>query len=168
MPFMKLIRSINQVLDRLLSWLVSAAFAIMIVVVFVQVLNRNVLAVSLVWTLDVAQLAFSWCIFIGAALALRWDEHYSLDLIPAEWKLTNSVISILSHFAISGVVGVLIYNGWILSNMAWTRVASGLEIPEMWFFLPIPLGAMAMACFLAELIPDDLRRIRELHGGGPS
>jgi len=168
MPFMKLIRSINQVLDRLLSWLVSAAFAIMIVVVFVQVLNRNVLAVSLVWTLDVAQLAFSWCIFIGAALALRWDEHYTLDLIPAEWKLTNSVISILSHFAISGVVGVLIYNGWILSNMAWTRVASGLEIPEMWFFLPIPLGAMAMACFLAELIPDDLRRIRELHGGGPS
>jgi TRAP-type C4-dicarboxylate transport system permease small subunit len=168
MPFMKLIRSINQVLDRLLSWLVSAAFAIMIVVVFVQVLNRNVLTVSLVWTLDVAQLAFSWCIFIGAALALRWDEHYALDLIPAEWKLTNSVISILSHFAISGVVGVLIYNGWILSNMAWTRVASGLEIPEMWFFLPIPLGAMAMACFLAELIPDDLRRIRELHGGGPS
>lgn len=168
MPFMKLIRSINRVLDRLLRWLVSAAFAIMIVVVFVQVLNRNVLAVSLVWTLDVAQLAFSWCIFIGAALALRWDEHYTLDLIPAEWELTNSVISILSHFAISGVVGVLIYNGWILSNMAWTRVASGLEIPELWFFLPIPLGAMAMACFLAELIPDDLRRIRELHGGGPS
>ena len=162
---MNYLRSFNKNLDLMLRWLISSAFAVMIVIVFIQVLNRNVFEVSLVWTLDVAQLSFSWCIFIGAALALRWNEHYTLDLLPGDWRVVNSLIDVFSHAAITLVVGILIYNGWLFSEMGLTREAPGLEIPEFWFFLPIPVGGIAMACFLAEIIPDDLRRIRNLHSG---
>ncbi len=109
---MELLRSINRKLDSVLRWVLSGAFAMMIGVVFLQVINRNVIGVSLVWTLDVAQLMFSWCIFIGAALALRWNEHYVLDLLPKGWKVANSLVTVFSHIAVTAVVAVLGYNGW--------------------------------------------------------
>ena len=162
---MELLRSFNCKLDSVLRWLLSGAFAMMIIIVFVQVVNRNIIGVSLVWTLDVAQLMFSWCIFIGAALALRWNEHYVLDLLPKKWKVANSVVTVFSHIAVTIVVAVLGYNGWFFAEMGFNRIAPGLEIVEFWYFLPIPLGAAAMACFLAEIIPDDLKLIRDLHWG---
>ena len=165
---MEPLRKFNKILDWTLRWLLSGAFAVMIFIVFMQVLNRNVIGISLVWTLDVAQLMFSWCIFIGAALALRWNEHYTLDLFPSEWRVVNSLVKIFSHIAVSIVVAILVVNGWLFTEIGLNRVATGLEISEFWFFLPIPLGGAAMACFLAELIPDDLKLICDLHWGDRS
>ena len=165
---MELLRNFNKKLDAILRWLLSGAFAVMILVVFLQVLNRNVIGVSLVWTLDVAQLMFSWCIFIGAALAVRWDEHYTLTLTPKSWNVVNSLITIISYIGSMIVVAVMGINGWQFTGMGLTQTSTGLEISMLWFFLPIPLGAAAMACFLAELIPDELKLIRDLHWGNRS
>jgi TRAP-type transport system small permease protein len=162
---MELVRSFNRKLDAVLRWVLSCAFAVMILVVFLQVVNRNIIGVSLVWTLDVAQMMFSWCIFIGAALALRWNEHYILDLIPKSWGKVDSAVSIFAHVAVTTVVVIIGINGWFFAERGLNQVAAGLEIAETWFFAPIPLGAAAMVCFLAELIPDDLKRIRDLHWG---
>jgi TRAP-type C4-dicarboxylate transport system permease small subunit len=162
---MTYLRIINGFLDTALRWLLATAFAGMIVVVFLQVFARNVLQEPMIWTLDVAQLLFSWCIFMGAALALRWDAHYFLQLIPEGWRIANSLIKIFAHVAAVVVVVVLFHNGWIFAGMGLTRFAPALGISEFWFFLPIPLSAGVMILFLLELIPDDLREILDSHRG---
>lgn len=139
---MELLRKFNIKLDATLRWLLSGAFAVMIFIVFLQVLNRNVIGISLVWTLDVAQLMFSWCIFIGAALAVRWKEHYTLTLVPAQWKVANSLITIISYTGSVIVVAVLGINGWLFTEIGLNRIATGLEISEFWFFLPIHWGRL--------------------------
>lgn len=159
MEAMSLLRRVNTRLDTALRWLLTALFAGMIVVVFVQVFARNVLELPMVWTLDLAQLLFSWCIFVGAALALRWDTHYVLDLMPAHWEVPRTLLRIFAHVGSVVVVGVMFFNGWIFAEMGLTRFAPALGISEIWFFLPIPLSAALMVPFLCEQIPDDINSL---------
>ena len=156
---MGVLKQLNRALDRFLRWLLASLFAGMIIVVFIQVFARNVLQEPMVWTLDTAQLLFSWCIFLGAALAIRWNAHYVLDLIPERWGVVNGAVRIFAHAASVIVVGVLLYNGVLFAEMGLTRFSPALNLSEMWFFVPIPLSAAAMVLFLAEQIPADIRRI---------
>ena len=158
---MERLRSFNRTLDHVVQKLLACLFGGMIVVVFLQVFARNVLEVPLIWTLDLAQLLFSWAIFIGAALALRWNAHYNLDLIPKSWKVVDALLTIICHLGSIAVVALLVYNGAIFADIGLTRTAVSLGISEFWFFLPIPIGGVCMALFLAEIVPTDMAAIRK-------
>ena len=153
-----LLKAFNRRLERFLLGTLALAFGMLIAVVFMQVFARNVLSVPLIWTLDVAQLLFAWCIFLGAAVALRWNAHYSLELLPASWARINTAMVLLAHVGSVAVVVVLVVSGWAFTQIGLNRLTLTLGISEFWFFLPIPLGALAMAFFLAELIPADVRQ----------
>ena len=156
---MERLRSFNRTLDHLIQKLLACLFGGMIVVVFLQVFARNVLEIPLIWTLDIAQLLFSWSIFIGAALALRWNAHYNLDLIPKNWTMVDALLTIICHLGSIVVVALLVHNGTIFADIGLTRTAVALGISEFWFFLPIPLGGVCMALFLIETIPTDMATI---------
>lgn len=162
---MILIRHLNRALASALSFILSVLFAGLIIVVFLQVFARNVLEIPLVWTLDIAQLLFTWCIFLGAALAIKWDAHYNLDLVPDNWKRTGSVLKIVGHIASAIVIFVLIYHGALFTELGSDRTSPSLGITEFWYFVAIPLGGAAMALFLIEIIPDDLAELRTAFSG---
>lgn len=153
------LRRLNKYLDTGLRYFLAMLFAGMIVVVFTQVFARNVLQIPMVWTLDLAQLLFSWCIFIGAALALRWDAHYVLDLMPDHWVKGRTSLKLLAHVGSVVVILVMLINGVIFTQMGMTRFAPALGISEFWFFLPIPLSAALMIPFLCEQIPGDIKTL---------
>ncbi|MCB2100765.1 MAG: TRAP transporter small permease [Rhodobacterales bacterium] len=155
-----MLRALNRGLEWLLTRLLTTCFGALIAVVFIQVFARNVLVLPQIWTLDVAQLLFAWCIFIGAAVALRWDAHYTLDLFPDHWTAPRALFRVIGHVGSVIVVWVLIAPGWTFAQIGLNRFAPAIGISEFWFFLPIPLGGLAMALFLAEMIPDDLRALR--------
>ncbi len=59
------ITRLNEAIERYVGRALAVAFAGLIAVVFMQVAARNVLHMPMIWTLDLAQLLFAWCIFIG-------------------------------------------------------------------------------------------------------
>lgn len=160
---MNAIRAVNSFIDKTLKKLLAIMFALMVIVVFVQVFSRNVLETSFIGILDIAQLLFSWCIFIGAALALRRDAHYNLDLIPAHWHGANAFLKAFGHSASLVVVYVLAVFGFEFTLSSSSQEIPSLEISGLWLFLPIPLGGLVMGLFLIEMIPDEIRQIRADH-----
>jgi TRAP-type C4-dicarboxylate transport system permease small subunit len=160
---MTFIRTINRAIDWVLKYFLSAMFALMVIVVFVQVFSRNVLETSFIGILDIAQLLFSWCIFIGAALALRRDAHYNLDLIPAHWHGANAFLKAFGHSASLVVVYVLAVIGYDFTLNSSSQEIPSLQISGMWLFMPIPIGGIVMGLFLIEMIPDEIRQIRADH-----
>lgn len=160
---MNAIRAVNRHIDGVLKKLLAIMFALMIIVVFVQVFSRNLLETSFIGILDIAQLLFSWCIFIGAALALRRDAHYNLDLIPEHWHSANACLKAFGHSASLVVVYVLAYIGLDFTLSSSSQEIPSLEISGLWLFLPIPIGGIVMGLFLIEMIPDEIRQIRADH-----
>jgi TRAP-type C4-dicarboxylate transport system permease small subunit len=138
-------------LEKTFGYVLGGLFAGLIAVVFMQVIARNLLEIPLIWTLDLAQLLFSWCIFLGAALAFRKGQHYVVNLWPDTGPL--AWIPVAASFAASLVViYVLIRNGAAMTQISLNRMSPSLGITEFWFFIPIPIGGAFMALFLVEKI----------------
>lgn len=140
---------LNKALETLLGWFVGATFAALIVVVAIQVLARNLFSLPMIWTLDLAQLLFAWCIFIGAGLAFRQGSHYIVDLWPDAGRL--NWIPFLAAFAASAVVAyVLIFHGTEMVELMGRRKSQALGISRSWFFVPIPICGLLVALALIE------------------
>ena len=144
-----MLQTINDRIERLVGGTLALLFTGLILTVFMQVVARNILLIPLVWTLDLAQLLFSWCIFLGAALAYRRNQHYQIDLWPKggalEWLPR---IAVLMGSVV--VLFVLIRNGYAMTVIGLNRESQSLGVSEMWFFMPIPIGGFLMALFLLE------------------
>ncbi len=140
---------INDVLEAVTSWAMAAAFAALIAVVALQVLARNVFALPMIWTLDVAQLLFAWCIFLGAGVAFRRGAHYIVDLWPERGPL--AAIPVVCAFVAGVVVSfVLVRHGIDMAEMLARRRSQTLGISQAWFFAPIPLCGLLIGCALVE------------------
>lgn len=152
-----MIRGLNELLDRYLKIALAILFSGLIGAVFLQVIARNILLVPITWTLDLAQLIFSWCIFLGAALAYRYGGHYLVNL----WKENNRfefVPRIVTFFASCAVIYILVRHGIEMSLIGLNRTTLSLNISEFWFYLPIPLCGFLMGLFLFEkLTKGDFR-----------
>lgn len=148
---------INDIVETAISWLMAAAFAGLIAVVAIQVLARNVLAMPMIWTLDVAQLLFVWCIFLGAGVAFRRGAHYIVDLWPAEGPL--AAIPVAASFIASViVVYVLVWNGIDMSEIMARRTSQTLNISMGWYFTPIPICGGLMGLVLIEQVQQFFSR----------
>lgn len=147
---------LNTVFENIFCLLLKVFFGAMIAVVLLQVISRNILHIPLIWTLDLAQLCFSWCIFIGAAVAFRRDAHYHLDIIPSNWIMAGNIIRMVALLGSAIVIYVLLVHGIEFAEIGLTRSSLSLGISEVWFFLPIPVGAAVMVFFLIERIGSEL------------
>ncbi|GAB5374124.1 MAG: hypothetical protein AcusKO_05860 [Acuticoccus sp.] len=155
-----MIERLGGALDRLVLAILSAGFAALIVTVGLQVLARNVLKIPLIWTLDVAQLLFTWLIFVGAAVAFRRGAHYFIDLVPDDRPRVSRALDFVSDAAALVIVVVLLRYGIMLTGMRSTGVIASLGISEAWSYAAIPTGAALIGLFLLEKVARDLTKGR--------
>lgn len=134
-----------------------AGFLAMIVTVTLQVTARNVLGLPFIWTLDLAQLLFSWLVFIGAAVAFRRGAHYTVDIWPEDRPRLDAALRIIGYLGAALVIFVLVRYGLNLTRIRWNGSVQSLGISSGWMFVPIPLGGALMGLFLAEAIWDGVK-----------
>ncbi len=142
---------LNNTFEKGASWLLAVLFAALIAVVLGQVLARNVFQTPLIWSLDLAQLLFSWCIFLGAGIAYRKGGHYEVNLWPRSGPAAF-IPRLAAILAAACVVYVLVWHGYLMSVISWTRENQSLGISGMWFFLPIPLGGALIGFAVLEQV----------------
>jgi TRAP-type C4-dicarboxylate transport system permease small subunit len=159
--------SIAEWLERGLLLAGTVAFATLIITVALQVLARNVLGMSMGWTLDLAQLLFAWCIFLGAAIAVRRNAHYRVELIPEHLTGVLAALGLFAFVVSMIVVGVLLWSGWTMLEVTARRHNQALGISQAWFYAAIPCGAAASAVFLLERVSITLQRLGRARDGTP-
>lgn len=152
-------KRLNDLLERALLVVCGVLFALLNADVALQVLGRSAFRITTLWTLDVAQLLFAWCIFLGAAVALRRGGHYFVTLLPERFARANAVLKLWSDAAVACVVLVMLIGGWQFAELGRSLETETLPMSQYWFYLPIFASGVAMACFLAEVVRGDLRAL---------
>ena len=142
-------RAIDQ-LVRVVDIGLWVGFLALVVTVSMQVLARNLFGLPLIWTLDVAQLLFTWLIFIGAAVAFRKAAHYNVDIVPAGWVRARALLEVVGMLAAAVVVYVMLVHGWELTQIRSTGTVESLNISGLWMFVPIPIGGALILLFVLE------------------
>jgi TRAP-type transport system small permease protein len=149
---------ISNVIVRITEAGLWLGFLTLVLTVGLQVGARNLFKLPLIWTLDLAQLLFSWLIFIGAAVAFRRGAHYTIDIWPEGWVRFRSVLEAIVIASAALVIYVLTVHGAALVEIRSTSRVASLGISQAWMFLPMPLGGGLMLIFLAETIQLTFRK----------
>jgi tripartite ATP-independent transporter DctM subunit len=130
---------------------VEVVAAVMLVadlgVVAASVLLRYMFAAPLVWSDDVARALLLGLSFLGAAAALARGENagiaFFVDRLSAWLRAKVDVAA--GAIIIIVAVSLCLYTIVLLQDTTGQTVGSG--VPENWFFIPMGLGAAAMAVF---------------------
>jgi TRAP-type C4-dicarboxylate transport system permease small subunit len=101
--------------------------------------------VSVAWSIDIAQLLFSWICFIGADLALRTDSHVGVDILtrrlPANVRI---LISFILDLMVLAFVASIFYFGSVLCVQNYRRIFNTVPISYSFVTLSAPVGAFLM------------------------
>src|ERR1041384_5822890 len=67
----------------LLTWLMVASVAVLIVPVTLQIISRyTALIPSWIWTEELSRFLFIWMIMLGAMIGVREGSHFVVDVLP--------------------------------------------------------------------------------------
>lgn len=171
------IRSLASHFDKGVRVLALGLYALMILVVALQILTRWVLAdligSSLPWTVNLSQMLLVYVTFIGAAVASSKREHISLDLLVS--RLSDRMIRVLTALRtvlILAFVGVMVSGAYPLYLQNRGSVIGALPthppFTKAWLYVPVILGGVLIALYgvrdLYQVVTAPEKILTELKG----
>jgi TRAP-type C4-dicarboxylate transport system permease small subunit len=146
----KICKNLDMVLEKILRSALILLVAAMVLLAFWQVLCRYIILISVPYAEELARLAIVWCIYLGAALGVRHNEHINvtalIDASPRWLKMILKVISFLFIILFAGVL--LIYGSKHVASMA-NDFTTSLGYHRYWFFVPNIVGGALIVIYAA-------------------
>ena len=152
------------IFGALVDWTVVAIGAVMIILVFVNVLlhivGRDLAAVT-----ELAELLMVWVTFLSGASAARRGAQMTItefiDKVPGARRAWADAL--VDAFCIA-ILASLVWYGINLTMAGWTNELTVLGIPMSFQYLGMPVGSAAMLVWLlwdlARILRGDTREAR--------
>lgn len=152
-----------DVLEKMQKYIGMFFLSIFIVVVIIQIIARY-LAVSVLWTEEIAVFSFVWAVFMGASIMVRKEAHFSFDFLKT--KLTGvkkNILDLIIDLLMLGFTVYMLIYGKIIMMTFWNYNWYSLPDFKMGYvWAVIPIAAAFMSIYKIEHI---LSRISALKGG---
>jgi TRAP-type C4-dicarboxylate transport system permease small subunit len=101
---------VDELIAKVELILVVFLLSLMILVAFLQILLRNLLATGLPWGDPLVRYLVLWVGFIGAALAVKEGKHITMEVIPRWVSGRRSIyLNAISHLYSTFVCGLLTF-----------------------------------------------------------
>jgi TRAP-type C4-dicarboxylate transport system permease small subunit len=140
-------------LDRLASWLIMLAMALMVVVVSVQVLLRYGFNSSLDWADDIGRLLFVISVFLAVPIAVRHGAHIGIGLLVD--RLPPGLQDGLARFVAllsAGMMVLIAYHAVRVAQEQWSEMLPTVELTVAAFLVPVAVGAAHSALHLLRIV----------------
>lgn len=131
--------------QRGFAWLgavIVILFATMMVLTFLQVLNRYALSLPLFWTEEVIRLLLVWIVLLATPLALYRHDEIVVDLVNLPTPALRRAKTLAVVLASVVFCAVLAWSGYAFTLRGLPAQSSTLGISRAWFYAPIPIGAV--------------------------
>lgn len=133
-------------LFRNIEELAAGAFLVLLcLVVACQVFSRFILQDPFVWAEELARLFFVWLVFAGAAVGLKHNKHFAVDILLV--NVPSRIGRWIERLALGLVIAVLLTLVWKGSLFVWEvrgYRSDILEISRSWLYAALPVSAVSM------------------------
>ena len=151
-------RRLTALYSHILSVLVVATLAILLVPVAMQIFSRFTHIIPhYIWTEELARFLFVWAIMLGATLAVREGSHLVVDIWPSLSPRADAALRLISSLAVLIVALVFLWAGYEFTAFAWYRISELAELPLWMIHIAWPVAGISWIMFLGEQFYDDLR-----------
>jgi TRAP-type C4-dicarboxylate transport system permease small subunit len=143
---------------RLLTWLMVATVAVLIVPVTLQVISRyTALIPSWIWTEELSRFLFIWMIMLGAMIAVREGTHFVVDVLPELPPRPAALLQIVSNVFVLVFALVFVWWGIQFVRFGWDQTSELAELPMAFIFMAWPVAGVTWALFLGEAFVASFR-----------
>jgi TRAP-type C4-dicarboxylate transport system permease small subunit len=141
-----------RLLGVVVDWLLVGAGAVMVALVFVNVI-LHLFGKDLAWVIEFCELLMVWVTFFGAAAATRRGAHMAVtELVDLAPGAAQRWIDAAIQATVVAVLGLLALYGWRIVQSSWGNVLTVLDWPMAWQYMALPVGAaLTMVFVLADL-----------------
>jgi TRAP-type C4-dicarboxylate transport system permease small subunit len=137
------------VLDRTLKYALTLLSVVLTVSVFLQVLIRFVFKYPLPWTEEIARIAFVYCVFVGATIAVRENSHLSVDfLLVILPKGVARAAVFLGMFLVGVFLVFVTWQGIVLVMATGVQMSPVMQVPFRYLYLILPVSGAIMLLYL--------------------
>jgi len=151
-------RKFTAAYAKLLSWILVASVAILIIPVSMQIFSRTIpLIPAYIWTEEMARLLFVWSIMIGAMIGVREGTHFEVDLWPDLRPRAAAALKLVAGLFVMVFALVFVWWGWEFTWTARNRISELAELPLWMIHLAWPLAGFTWVVFQAEHLADHAR-----------
>ena len=137
------------VLDRTLKYALTLLSVILTVSVFLQVLIRFVFKYPLPWTEEIARIAFVYCIFVGATIAVRENSHLQVDFLLVILPKRVARAAVFLGMLLVGVFLISVtWQGVVLVLATGVQMSPVMQLPFKYLYLILPVSGALMLLYL--------------------
>jgi TRAP-type C4-dicarboxylate transport system permease small subunit len=137
------------VLDRTLKYALTLLSVVLTVSVFLQVLIRFVFKYPLPWTEEIARIAFVYCIFVGATIAVRENSHLSVDFLLVILPKRVARAAVFLGMLLVGVFLISVtWQGVVLVLATGVQMSPVMQVPFKYLYLILPVSGALMLLYL--------------------
>lgn len=141
-----------DLIEKVETAVAGIAMGVLLLAIFVDVFFRTVVGIPILWMQEVSMFSFMWLTFMGAAVAVRRNSHYRIDLITGMLKSPKAEAALQWTVLLLSLVfaAILAYQGMGFAEMGLKRVSRPSGIPLIIAFSALPLCGFSMCYFLVE------------------
>ena len=147
-------------IERLVEKLMALALALIVLLIFSNVVGRYVFGTSFAGAEELSRLLFVWLVFLGAILALRRRAHLGVELVQARLpRWARKSCAVITHL-------LTLYALWLFLDGSWTQTQIGLHVYSTVLHFPNALIASAglvCAASMMLIVTNNLLRIVTNH-----
>ena len=136
------IKKLIEKYEKVMDWLTSGILIALLLIVLAQIVSRYVFNDSLPWTEEAARYLMIWGVLLGVGLAYLNGYLISIeaftDRFPAPVRRVVQIFNTLLSLFFTGILTAYGVNLCILGTQ---MESPALEIPYVWIYLAIPVGA---------------------------
>lgn len=134
---------------RFLSLLMVAALALMVVLVFVNVVLRYVFNSGLSLSEELSRWLFVWMTFLGAVVAMNERAHLGTDSLVSRLPVWGKKFCLgAGHLLMLFICWLIVEGGWAQVKINWGSTSAVMETSMAYFYASGVLFALSGAVIL--------------------
>ena len=158
----------RKIIDKyhtLLTWLMVANVAILLIPVTMQIVARfTSLIPAYIWTEEASRFLFIWMVMLGAMIAVREGTHFEVDVWPDLGPRAAALLKIVSGVLVLVFALVFVWGGIEFTRFGWNQTSEIADLPMWMIFIAWPMAGITWVLFLGESFVDNGRILL----GGPA
>jgi len=155
----------KKVLDgvyKFLKLVLTILMGLLIIPVTMQIMSRYFDFIPrYIWTEEMARFCFIWIILVGAMVAMREDEHFTVDVMPTFTSdRANAISYLFVDFATFIMAMIFVVWGWPLVQFGLLQTSEMAELPMVLIYMAWPITGLVWLLFLTERVSDHIKLFR--------
>lgn len=136
-----MIKNIYRKTQNAINAVTGIALAVMVLIIFIQVIMRYAFGRSLSWSEELTRYMFVWLLFMGVNLGIRDDLQIKIDILDLKLKgRYYKILKVIQHLLSSiAVIAVFVGSLFLIRVGVYTTSPSN-HFPMWIIYLVFPIG----------------------------